>query len=54
MGVNVLETYRAQLAWGTVDVDTVLPQFLTELEAAGINDVIAANQEQLDAWLAEQ
>lgn len=51
---NVLETYRAQLAWGTVDVDTVLPQFLTELEAAGINDVIAANQEQLDAWLAEQ
>lgn len=49
---NVLETYRAQLVWGTVDVDTVLPQFLSELEAAGINDVIAANQTQLDEWLA--
>ncbi len=51
---NVLQTYRAQLAWGTVDVDSVLPQFLSELEAAGLNEVIEANQEQLDAWLAEQ
>ena len=51
---NVLQTYRAQLTWGTVDVDTVLPQFLSDLEAAGINDVIAANQEQLDDWLAAQ
>ena len=31
-----------------------LPQFLSDLEAAGINEVIEANQEQLDAWLAEQ
>lgn len=51
---NVLQTYRAQLGWGTVDVDSVLPQFISELEAAGLNDVIAANQEQLDAWLANQ
>jgi putative aldouronate transport system substrate-binding protein len=51
---NVLQTYQAQLCYGTVDVDTVLPQFLSDLEAAGINDVIAANQEQLDAWLAQQ
>lgn len=51
---NVLQTYRAQLTWGTVDVDTVLPQFISELEAAGLNDVIAENQEQLDAWLAQQ
>ncbi len=51
---NVLQTYRAQLAWGTVDVDSVLPQFISDLEAAGINEVIEANQEQLDAWLAEQ
>lgn len=51
---NVLQTYNTQLTWGTVDVDTVLPQFLSELEAAGINEVIAANQEQLNAWLAEQ
>ena len=51
---NVLATYQAQLAWGTVDVDSTLSQFLSELEAAGINDVIAANQEQLDAWLSAQ
>lgn len=51
---NVLQTYSTQLTWGTVDVDTVLPQFIAELEAAGINEVIAANQEQLDAWLAAQ
>lgn len=51
---NVLQTYQAQLGWGTVDVDTILPQFIAELEAAGINDVIAANQEQLDAWLEQQ
>lgn len=51
---NVIQTYNTQLTWGTVDVDTVLPQFLSELEAAGINEVIAANQEQLNAWLAEQ
>lgn len=31
-----------------------LDEFISSLEAAGINDVIAANQEQLDAWLAEK
>lgn len=51
---NVISQYRALLAWGTVDVDSTLPTFISELEAAGINDVIAANQEQLDAWLAQQ
>lgn len=51
---NVLATYEAQIGWGTVDVDTVLPQFISELEAAGINEVIEANQEQLNAWLDAQ
>lgn len=51
---NVITTYRAQLGWGTVDVDAVLPQFITELEAAGMNDVIEANQKQLNDWLEEQ
>ena len=31
--------------------DEYLPQFLTELEAAGINDIIAEYQTQADAWL---
>lgn len=51
---NVITQYRALLDWGAVDVDSTLPTFISELEAAGINDVIAANQEQLDAWLAQQ
>lgn len=51
---NVVQTYNPQLMCGVVDVDSVLPQFISELEAAGINDVIAGNQEQLDAWLAKQ
>jgi hypothetical protein len=32
----------------------LLDEFNEALEAAGINDVIAANQEQLDAFLANQ
>lgn len=48
---NVITQYRALLSWGAVDVDATLPTFISELEAAGIGDVIAANQEQLDAWL---
>ena len=28
-----------------------LPMFLSELETAGINDIIAEYQTQLDAWL---
>lgn len=51
---NVITQYRALLDWGAVDVDSTLPTFISELEAAGINEVIEANQEQLDAWLAQQ
>ena len=29
-----------------------LDEFVNALDAAGMNDAIAANQEQLDAWLA--
>ncbi len=32
----------------------LIDEFVQALEAAGINDVIAANQEQVDAYLAEQ
>lgn len=32
---------------------TYLDEFVSKLEASGINDVIAANQEQLDAFLAQ-
>lgn len=51
---DVITQYRSALECGSVDPEEVLPQFISALEAAGINEVIAANQESLDAWLAEQ
>ena len=45
--------YTPQLNAGTGDVDTLLPEFLEELDAAGADTVIAAMQEQYDAWLAK-
>lgn len=51
---DVILTYRTALECGAVDPDEMLPKFIEALEAAGINDMIAKNQENLDAWLAEQ
>lgn len=50
---SVISKYLAQLEYGTVDLDTVYPEFLDALEKAGINEIVAANQAQLDAWLAQ-
>lgn len=51
---NVYDQYFNVLTYGDVDPDEYLPQFLSALEAAGINDVIAEYQAQADAWLATQ
>lgn len=51
---DVISTYRTSLECGVVNPDDVLPQFIKELETAGINDIIAANQAALDAWKAAQ
>lgn len=51
---NVIAKYLTQLEYGTVDVDTVLPEFLKDLENAGMNKIIEENQRQLDEWLAGQ
>jgi hypothetical protein len=52
---TILE-YLPRLQNGTMESEdatlTLLDEFLAKLEASGINDVIAGNQEQLDAWLA--
>ena len=37
-----------------VDVDAALKEFNEALEKAGIEKVIAENQRQLSAWLAER
>lgn len=50
----VMEKYIPMLNAGAVNPAKVLPEFLAELEAAGINEVIAANQEQFDQFLANK
>lgn len=49
---NVIDQYYLPLINGCVDIDTVLPEFQAALKDAGIDDIIACKQEQLDAWLA--
>lgn len=51
---SVISEYQASLALGVVDPNEVIPEFLSALEAAGINDIIAENQAQYDAWKAAQ
>lgn len=50
----VVLQYTPELSTGSADLDTVYPEFISKLEANGINEVIADKQAQLDAWLAEQ
>jgi putative aldouronate transport system substrate-binding protein len=48
---NVANQYRAGLETGTTDPAKTLPKFIDALKAAGINDIIAEKQKQLDAFL---
>lgn len=49
---NVYAEYGFNIMSGAVDPDTALPEFLSKLEEAGIDKVIAGAQEQLDKYLA--
>ena len=51
---NVVAQYSTALELGAVDVDTVLPEFISALETAGVDKIITEKQTQLDAWLAQQ
>lgn len=51
---NVIQKYYKGLVCGEMDPETTIPKFVADLEAAGINDIIAEKQKQLDAWRAEQ
>lgn len=51
---DVITQYRTALEVGAVDPDEVLPQFIESLKAAGIDEIIAGNQEGLDTWLANR
>jgi len=48
---NVYAEYGFNLMSGAVNPDEVLPEFLAKLEEAGINEFVAAAQEQMDAYL---
>ncbi len=50
---NVVNQYNNVLVYGEVDPEEYLPQFLADLKTAGIDDIVADYQAQLDAWLAE-
>ncbi|WP_059041986.1 ABC transporter substrate-binding protein [Paenibacillus rubinfantis] len=48
----VWQKYYPSLMTGSVDVDTELPKFNAELKQAGLDEVRAEVQKQLDAWRA--
>ena len=51
---NVINEYMPLLESGlAADVDAQLADFLAALDSAGMADVIAENQKQLDAWLGK-
>lgn len=51
---DVITQYESVLGMGVVDPEDTLDTFLSALDAAGINDVIAENQAQYDEWRAAQ
>jgi putative aldouronate transport system substrate-binding protein len=50
---SVMEKYTPTLNAGASDPSVLLPEFLAELDAAGMQEVMAANQTQLDAFIAQ-
>jgi putative aldouronate transport system substrate-binding protein len=48
---NVIAQYYTPIMYGEVDIDSTLAEFQTTLKKAGIDDIIAEKQAQLDAWL---
>lgn len=51
---SVWDQYFKAIVRGTVDPDQYIPEFLSKLEAAGANDIIAEKQTQIDAWKASK
>lgn len=50
---DVVTQYSSVLGLGVADPDTAIDEFVSALKAAGIDEIIAENQSQLDAWLAQ-
>lgn len=47
-----MEQYLGLVGYGSVNPEEIMPEFIAALKDAGIDEVIAANQAQLDAWFA--
>jgi len=51
---TVIAQYATSLNCGVLDPEKALPEFNSALKDAGLYDIIAENQKQLDAWLANK
>ena len=51
---SVIAQYTPIISAGAVDPEQSLAEFNKALQDAGIDDIIAENQRQLDEWLAQQ
>ena len=51
---NVIDKYQGIAEAGLNDPDTTVAKFNEELKAAGIDEIIAEEQKQFDAWLTAQ
>ena len=49
---SVVDEYNATLRNGSMDPAVVYPEFKAKLEAAGVADVLAEMQSQIDSWMA--
>ena len=50
---NVVTQYNAALRWGELNPDEAIPEFISALKSAGVDDIVNECQSQLDAYLAE-
>lgn len=49
---NIYDEYVKQLMFGFLDPDVGIPEMVERMEAAGLNEYIAAKQKALDEWAA--
>lgn len=49
---SIISEMLPSLASGSIDPETKIPEFLSRLESAGVNDIIAEKQAQIEAWKA--
>ena len=50
---DIWQSYLYEIQTGTADLDVVLPEIIAQMEEAGIRDVVAEAQRQLDEFLGK-